>query len=193
MKDRFFTDVLAHELIIIRDAGAYRHLRFKKPDTSNMYFDLLTWPGHLCFTGDMGSYLFSRVRDMFGFFRDDRLRINPQYWAEKVLAQDREGIQQWSDKLFREMAIERVTTHFEDVPSTRRDALSELTEDVLPYAEEEWEAAPAYMNFSYGGFHSEAEDLSSCYEYTFRYLWCCHAIVWGIQQYDTASTAVETS
>lgn len=64
VKDRFLRDIQEHELTVIRDDGVYRHLRFQKPGTSVMYFDLITWPGHLCFTGDMGSYLFSRVRDM---------------------------------------------------------------------------------------------------------------------------------
>lgn len=27
---------------------------------------------------------------------------------------------------------------------------------------------------------------SDCTSYTYRYLWCCYAIVWAIQQYDAA-------
>src|SRR5690348_13144744 len=93
----FLKDVSTHEMIVIRDDGANRHIRFKRPGTSCMYFDLITWPGYLCYTGDMGTYVFSRLEDMFEFFRTDRdynkrkgreLSINPKYWGEKLQAVD---------------------------------------------------------------------------------------------------------
>ncbi len=66
---RFLKDVANHEMQIIRDDGVQRHLRFKKPGTMCYHFDLITWGGHLCYTGDMGTYVFTRVHDMFDFFR----------------------------------------------------------------------------------------------------------------------------
>ena len=68
----FLRDVAEHEMIVVRDDGVHRHIRFKKPGTSCMHFDLITWPGYLCYTGDMGTYVFSRLTDMFEFFRTDR-------------------------------------------------------------------------------------------------------------------------
>ncbi|MBY0557588.1 MAG: hypothetical protein K2P77_10325 [Burkholderiaceae bacterium] len=94
-EERFLNDVAAHEMSVIRDEGVHRHIRFKEPGTSNMYFDLITWPGHLCYTGDMGTYVFQRTEDMFEFFRTDRryqrkdgrrLKINLGYWTEKLIA-----------------------------------------------------------------------------------------------------------
>ena len=75
-----------HELKIIKDDGVYRHMRFGDPDTIIYSMHVTTWPGHLAVTGDMGTYLFSRIEDMFKFFRHDR--PNPQYWAEKCQASD---------------------------------------------------------------------------------------------------------
>ena len=94
----FLKDVATHEMQQLRDDGVYRHLRFKRPDTTCMYFDLVTWPGVLCYTGDMGTFVFTRLRDMFEFFRTDReyaqrrgdrqLFVNHCYWSEKLVAVD---------------------------------------------------------------------------------------------------------
>ena len=85
--DTFLQDVAQHQIHVIRDDGVYRHVRFKRPDTYCSHFDLITWPGHLCYTGDMGTYVFTRLRDMFDFFRrpdnEKWHRIDRRYWAEK--------------------------------------------------------------------------------------------------------------
>lgn len=93
----FLKDVGQHAMQVLRDDGVYRHIRFKRPESSSYYFDLITWPGAFCYTGDMGTFVFSRLKDMFEFFRADRdhgkrqgkgLFINPGYWSEKLLAVD---------------------------------------------------------------------------------------------------------
>ena len=70
-----------HEMTILREDDLYRHLRFKKVDRSEYWFDLITWPGYLTITGDMGCYTFARNPDMFAFFNQNQ--INSSYWAEK--------------------------------------------------------------------------------------------------------------
>ncbi|SQC93443.1 Uncharacterised protein [Cedecea neteri] len=88
----FLRDVALHTLQIHRDDGLYRHLRFKRPGTNAYYFDIVTWPGYLTITGDMGTWTFSRVSDMFNFFMDSHFGhrasfvINPGYWSEKFEA-----------------------------------------------------------------------------------------------------------
>lgn len=107
-KAAFLKEVAAHRMTLIRDDGIYRHLRFRNPETIVGSFDLLTWPGHLCYTGDMGTFVFSRVRDMFDFFRRaPHARSGPidlRYWAEKCLAQDKHGggITEFAPDLFKE-------------------------------------------------------------------------------------------
>lgn len=96
-EQKFLKDVESHVIEVIRDDGLYRHIRFRRPGTMCMHFDLITWPGYLCYCGDMGTYVFSRLEDMFEFFRTDReyaqrrgyqLGINPGYWSEKLQAVD---------------------------------------------------------------------------------------------------------
>jgi|SRR5665213_1794470 len=117
--EQFLADVANHELTIKQDNGLYRHLYFRQLGNSNMWFEIVTWPGALTINGDMGSWSFSRVDDMFRFFRSKELRINSSYWAEKITSESR-----------------------------------------------------------YGGKG-----------YTYHFLWCLHAIVWAIQQYDAARVA----
>lgn len=79
---RFLVDTAFHRLEIIRDDGLYRHLRMKQPGTSCYYFDVITWPGYLTVTGDMGTWTFSRIADMFDFFGPWQDGINTGYWSE---------------------------------------------------------------------------------------------------------------
>jgi len=99
-QERFLRDVANHEMLILRDDGLNRHVRFKEPGTSCYCFDLITWPGYLCYTGDMGTFVFRRIDDMFEFFGHDRayhasrgraLAINLGYWGEKLVAVDANG------------------------------------------------------------------------------------------------------
>jgi hypothetical protein len=80
---RFERDTAGHGMTVLHDDGLYRHLRFQNPGRSAYWFDLVTWPGFLAFAGDMDGYVFTRVEDMFTFFRGHN--INPDYWAEKVV------------------------------------------------------------------------------------------------------------
>ncbi|WP_435336104.1 hypothetical protein [Klebsiella pneumoniae] len=83
---RFLIDTAFHRLEIIRDDGLYRHLRMQQPGTSCYYYDVITWPGYLTVTGDMGTWTFSRIADMFDFFGAWEGGINTHYWAEKLEA-----------------------------------------------------------------------------------------------------------
>jgi hypothetical protein len=92
-ESEFLNDVASHRMIVIRNDGVNRHIRFKRPQSGTFWLDLITWPGTLCIDGDMGTYVFRRLEDMFEFFRTDRtcgekdgrtLFINPGYWGEKL-------------------------------------------------------------------------------------------------------------
>lgn len=99
-QEEFLRDVADHEMTVLREDGVHRHVRFKRPGTGCYHFELITWPGQLCYTGDMGTFVFCRLNDMFDFFRRDRehyanhgrtLAINLGYWGEKLVAVDANG------------------------------------------------------------------------------------------------------
>lgn len=109
--EAFARDAADHELTVLHDDGLYRHLRFvrmvtekdgsRKP-TSFYWFDLITWPGCLAINGDMEGYTFSRVTDMFEFFRGHE--PNPQYWAEKLRASS--SVKAYSEDVFRQHVLD---------------------------------------------------------------------------------------
>ncbi|WP_026300935.1 hypothetical protein, partial [Thioalkalivibrio sp. ALE23] len=59
----------AHQITIEKDEGEYRSIRFSAPNTVINSFTLTTWPGYIAISGDLGTYVFCRLPDMFEFFR----------------------------------------------------------------------------------------------------------------------------
>jgi hypothetical protein len=190
----FENDIATHEMQVIREDGVNRHIRFKRPGTMCMHFDLITWPGYLCYTGDMGTYVFRRLHDMFEFFRRgenrDPYQISLGYWAEKLEASDRNGAKEWDADQF----VVDVHEHFNDAtidddewPKKRRIALwDEIDERVLRAAEDgEHFASAALHDFEYDGFRFQDWERDSRV-WTHRFLWCCHALEWAIGTYDAA-------
>lgn len=193
-KESFLQDVKDHVLKILKDDDLYRHLRLKKPGTSNQYFDITTWPGYLVFSGDMGCYVFSRITDMFCFFRDDDGRINPQYWAEKVQAESvfGHGIREFSVEEFREHVLDRARSSLdlEEDAEIPEDMMDELR--ALLHAEDEYECVHELRDFS-----SKKVDLQdfwehSCQRKTYYYIWACYAIQWAVGKYDEVHPFVPT-
>ena len=84
-RQRFAKDTSEFAATSKHSDGLYRHVRFRDPKRSFYWFDLITWPGALCFRGDMGTWVFVRDTDMAEFFRSSNY-INTGYWAEKVTA-----------------------------------------------------------------------------------------------------------
>lgn len=200
LKARFLNDIDYHGMIILADTGPNRHVRFKRPRTSDCHFDLITWVGHLCITGDMGTYVFSRVDDMFNFFRQKELRINPQYWAEKCLSQSifGNGIREFSQEVFEKAVIDEFRYHIiyarENINLSDREKIKEFGQEMrdtwdsiktsILGSENEWEAMDSVYRFDGpdGLFQDFWEHTIT--EYTPHFLWCLYAIVWGISQYD---------
>jgi hypothetical protein len=203
IQDEFQKDVSQHGVTIIREDGVNRHIRFKRPGTMCMHFDLITWPGYLCYCGDMGTYVFSRLEDMFEFFRTDR-DINPGYWSEKLQAVDNHGHGKGSttefDKSLFERAIkEKLVMWMRESGLDRADrkALREAVQDeVLSHSDDgEHEALSAAYRFEFKTHSRRSFDFNDIWEcrldrYTHHFIWCCRAIRWGIQQYDAHKAAL---
>lgn len=205
---RFLEDVKGHKIQVLRDDGANRHIRFSRPDSGSYRFDLITWPWHLCYTGDMGTFVFSRINDMFEFFRckpdcaSNSLCINQSYWAEKALAVDRgEGLREYDEESFRRAVISWWKDVCREAINDGRmdkegcaELLEALKDEVLCHADNgEIRARDAADGFSCVVQGRTFEMLDFCehdfQEYTGRFTWACYAIAWGIQQYDAHKKA----
>jgi hypothetical protein len=183
------------ELTIKHDDELYRHLRCGKPGDSAFSFNIVTWPGHLTIAGDIGSWTFSRVEDMFTFFRGDR--INPDYWQGKLVGNGQHSastrwtreafaarVAEWREELFDpswgsvgEMNIDR-----------RRElqvAIAELASG--EHADYEHPAMVALSEFDCQGIRIEEFYEWGCTDWDTQFLMCLHGIVWAIKAYDAAT------
>ena len=198
-EDRFLKDSSRHVMTMLRDDGVHRHIRFKRPGDSAYWFDLITWPGALCIDGDMGTYVFRRLEDMFEFFRTDRewmerkdwqLAINPSYWSEKLQARPGTGFEEFDTDRFRKVVKEHFDRWVEDEDpddETKQDVWQEIEDDVLSCADDgEIRAYDAAINFRSAGFKFLDFWEHRLKTYTFHFIWCCYAIAWGIKTYDDA-------
>lgn len=188
MKKRFLENIKNHEMTVLKDDGLYRNLRFKA-DSSAYSFELICWPNHLCITGDMGTYTFSRIKDMFLFFRTNDLGINPHYWATKCISESifGNGIKEFSKSLFEDNILSYYNMFFEDEKNEKIKL--KAREDIklqIIFDDEEHICLSSLSNFhsNYIDF-SDFWEISDCNKYTAHFLWCLYGIVWGIQQYDT--------
>ena len=206
-EQEFLKDVQGHEMRVLHSDGLYRHLRFKEPGDSCYWFDLVTIPGKLIYTGDMGTFVFSRLDDMFEFFRTDRayanskgrqLGINTGYWAEKLIAVDggrhKAGAMEFDEDEFRRVineyrvrwirrAKERGTLDKSDRRELWEAVECEVLDRIDDYGEDVQRLA---YDFSHEKHHFEDLFEHNFKRYTRTFLWCCYAIAWGIQQYDNA-------
>ncbi|GAA3751799.1 hypothetical protein [Micromonospora maritima] len=132
--ERFRGDTAEHVMTVLHEDGLYRHLRFRAPERGFNWYDIVTWPGRLTICGDLGeAYTFSRLTDMFQFFRSDKGRINPHYWSEK-LADSGRSVREYSEDVLRATLEPWLADYAEEYD----DRLAEYLEakaayDALPY------------------------------------------------------------
>lgn len=209
---RFREDTAEHQMEVLQNNGLYRHLRFSRGGSSVYRFDIITWPGHLAITGDMGDSVFERKADMLEFFRAaqrkgeaaEELSINPGYWAEKCEANDgdmREFRQELFEQLVKEAFDEFIAENMVDgedgAPDTRPEWAADLWEDLrsevlLLDNESVGDAIQSLTDYKpdrdtgYAGFgFSDAwESASSLQDYTFHFYWRLYAIAHAVKAFD---------
>lgn len=192
VKDRIVTDLATHAVYVRHENGLYRHYRCQRPNTICMYFDIVTWPGSLCYTGDMGDYLFQRTEDMIVFMRGSCMSYS--YAAEKCVAHDGR-LKEFSEQQF-----------FEQLEERRREACDGLDaryhSDAIGAINDKIEAIRRRYD-CYNNPHDaitamyesglwDGCDLPSCDLFTFHFLWCLHAIKWFCEQLDAGKVITQT-
>ena len=201
--ERFRRETANHAMKILHDDGLYRHLLFtdQTPGQSWCYrFDLITVPGALVFKGDGESFVFgSSEPDLFEVFvRSATYGLNPSYWAQN-LTSSRAAAKSYSLERF----TDRVAEELKDEES-RYPGVTEAWTRWLKDGDGSWydtayeiSARFALRDFRYEPVGSEGKpfrfqdvDDWKLHDWDWWYLWACHAIVWGIGQYDKAREQV---
>lgn len=184
-EEQFKKTTEKHRMQVLLDNGLYRHVYVGIPGTTMESWHIHTWPGYLAMVGDMGDWVFQRTEDMFHFFGSGR-GINPGYWAEKIVAHEREGFRQFSIDAFheriREKAVEACDVEtWDEVPEERREELEGLL-----VTGDEYEAVAAQRDF-----RADWLDLTdfwdgdcTCQEICDRFLFACYAIRWTVELWE---------
>ena len=160
------------------------------------WFDLHTSPGILTIRGDMGTYVFARTEDMFKFFSSD-VYVNAGYWGEKLQSISKNsGYREYDEDRFRRYVIddfwERRLQHEPDEAAVIWDT---IRNDILgTYVDRSSSEAAFHLLDDFRAGTDDAFSYSDPWdhdftEYSYQYLWCCHAILAGIKAYREAGQA----
>jgi len=198
----FLENTKNHTMKILKDDGEYRHLVFSNNGSSVYKFNITTWPGYLCISGDMGCCVFSRLRDMFEFFRTNQgntleRSINPAYWAEKLQATVRDGVVTFNHTECRTEVL-RYTRNWlrehyhQTTKQERRWLMEEIRDEVLVDIDDgssrdivmtsiyqSTSKVNTRLDFQFTDFFERNFD-----DFSYHFIWCCYAIAWGINIYD---------
>lgn len=213
-QERFLRDAKDLQLTVMHEHDVYRHLLMKKPGSSAYHYSVVTFPGFLVMTGDMGAWTFQRLHDMFEFFRtgikaDGTIRTNLGYWSEKLVAVDgsrrQAGCMEWDQEEFRRIVCEgrlqMVRSPDGRILSKeqRRDLWESIDDEVLSKDEDEGSAMSAASDFSWGPTFTGLQIFEfadfwehDCKRYTSAFEWACFAIPHAIALYDAHKEATKS-
>lgn len=191
--ERFRRDTAEHVMTVLHADGLYRHLRCARPESSMYWFEVVTWPGALALRGDVdGRPVFSRLDDMFQFFRSGNGRINPQYWAEKL--GDPSAVESYSEDRFKEYVNEALAEAEAEYPGVTAAWADHMEWEACADFEDQARSALRDFEFTPDGaegvepFRFEDTWEWDLTDWSWSYLWACHAIVWAIARYDEQRT-----
>ncbi|MET7923148.1 hypothetical protein ABZT43_03965 [Streptomyces sp. NPDC005349] len=191
---RFARDTAGHKLTVLHDDGLYRHLRLEAQDGSGYRFDLHTSPNRLMFHGEVGTYIFSvwPTADLFRVFSESSVGDQPNfgYWMEKLAAWNEPAIQFSCDLFNKKVAGElaKAEGFFPGVTAAWESFAS--AEYNTEYEQVAWEALAAFEYLPEGqwgdAWRFRYTSEWKLDDYDWRYLWACHAALYGIAKYDAA-------
>lgn len=187
-KGRFLKDVESHSMEVNCDNDVHRHLTFSNNGSSVYRFHITTWPGYLAISGDMGTFVFARLHDMFSFFRGDE--INLGYWSEKLTAHDKHsGHLQFSEALY----ADAIRSDFEnwsfDSDEEKTKAWAAITDEwdgLIDRSSNTREAFDAALGWECPITDQQFSDFweHRLEDYSYHFVWCCYAVQYAIQRYD---------
>lgn len=189
---RFARETAAHEMTVLHDEGLYRHLVFADPGGNFYRFDIVTWPHNLFLRGDGFSFGFAvwPTEDMFDVFRGSRSGgINPGYWREKVTAGK---VRDWSEDLFRAWVLDEAAKAEARHPGAVEAVGKQILHSDEHSTEYQGTAEYAVASFQHGDFRLRIpNDWEKTFEdYSWEYLFACHAVLFGIDRWDASRKAV---
>jgi len=189
-------DTADHKLEIIVDSGVNRILEFRnKNGSSNQFFIVMQARGRICFTGDMGEFVFTNHdADMLAWFHGN---MSLSYIAEKCRTGGTRKFDEDSAKESIKMMVDDFCSDYiynysesgcdDDDDDNFEDALANwqqsLYDEVLD--DLDFESEDAFYRTAYNlsirvddsmKFEIDACDGIGCMEYTGSFKWCVAAM-----------------
>lgn len=169
-----------HVVAVELEHGLHRHYRCGKPDSGVYAFHIVTFPGRLIVSGDIGDMAWTRCDDMLNWAMG--AVHSTGYFAEKVWHSFK--VKQFDGDMAREAIEQEYKDRAEDVEGEEeKEALEEVRDEILMAiedgAENRFYAAYADSDW-YGG------EFPSVDNYTAEFLWCREAVAWFLKWYKTA-------
>ena len=153
--------------------GVFRHFRCAKPGTGSYAFNITTFPGRLVVTGDIGTLVVERVRDMFEWAPNAVESID--YFAQKVPSCM--PTREWDDAIAQAWLDEEIS----EATGDRLESL-EMIAVSLEDGRQFFEIALFESGLVDG---CEWPDFKT---YTADYLWCREAVRWFFRNYTPPDT-----
>lgn len=186
-REEFLERMKDHTLTVFHDDGIYRHIRMANGTSYYDQFDIVTWPGYLAYSGDLGSFTFHRLEDMFKFFRGHD-EPNLYYWSSKLEGTDRfGGHEEFSIELYEERIREEIKNcwEWENSEQKHRD-MEDVEYELFNGFDNEIDARQATESYVSPFGDNRFTDVweMDFKDYTYRFVLACYAIPWAIGKYD---------
>lgn len=190
-KERFAADRRDATMTVLKDDGVYRHLTFNFPKATWSWCEVVTWPKVLVLRGNLGCWSFSRVEDMFDFFREpaeEIVRINPQHSAEKLVPGGSNSAQEYDSG--RAAAYVLQTVADAERPGLSHDVEEVFFGDADLSTENGLREAVARFDERFPHYAIDEEfrfpvDTWDLHRYNPWFLLACVLLPWAIEQYDS--------
>ncbi len=181
VRDNYFKSCKYHRVKVEFESNEFRSVLFmKKSGSFAHHYRLTTWPEHLCISGDMGTFVFRRhgSKDMFHFFYDeeDGPLIQPSYWSEKLKAGEHQEFCGWTEFLNYLESQGYITKKQKDWVWSAGSELNSSQAAICLLEEAGIEPNREMVDDVW-----ELEDYAK--RYTYQYIWCLWATVYGIKAY----------
>lgn len=204
-QDKFNKDIVDHNINIIKDDGVHRHL-YCSSGSLTQHFNVVTFPSYLVYTGDMGTFVFQRIEDMFELFRG---ATDMGYVASKVEAGKtkdfsdalaKEEVEAYLNDHLNEEELELDWERWSEATRANHDepmSLDEYVEIITQEATEEvleGDLSEHYWYHTLNNFISDTDpDIELFSDWpeggigehiSYRLDWAVAAIKWTINEYD---------
>jgi hypothetical protein len=186
VKANFERDIASHVIKERHRDGIYGHWICARPDTVVLHFHIVTYPGGMLYTGDMGTFVFERTFDMISFMRSAcRSR---GYAAEKCRAVEKSAAGNGIEVFFDEIFEENLDEFLDEYESHHGEPITEEKLASISYLREyRGEDEHRCMMEMYESGLWDCGDMPTCRYYSVHFLWCLHAIEWFCKRVDLSS------